>query len=442
MKAAKKNGSSLLVVLIVMFAMELSLVGLVTFAGHTYRMVQRKVSLEQAFYVAESGIEVAASYMDQHSDYLPRVRSDSGVIGDATYSYVMSNIAYNVYNIHSEGTVDDVTRAVDLFGVRTATYAQFALWSRINGSIYFTAGEEFGAVHADDSLYFSCSGTNGPIFWGEVTSGADDYYGNIDYVTFYEGFSLETDKGSMADVDFYEMKNMAINEGYLLSGETTIEFSGTDLLITNDEKNWYQEPVEVDGDLVVYVESAEVTTTNRYYDRRRRRWIYYTSTEESPGELTLTGGSLDGRLTLVTEDDIIIEDDITYADNPLEDDLTSDDALGIISGCDVIVNTSKYDSDDLELHASVMATGTLGSDGSFYVNNYSSGYWRGYINLLGGIIQDERGAVGTFNSWTGDASTGYSKNYIYDDRFSTVPPPYFPALGGELTYEKWEESSL
>lgn len=441
MNIAKKNGAALLIVLIVMFAMGLTLSGLLTYAMHTYRMAQRNVYREQALYVAEAGVEIASSYVEQNSAYITSSYSDNGTLGNGTYSYVISNVAYNVYNIYAEGTVDTITRAITLYGVRTATYAQFSLWSRANGSIYFTAGEEFGAVHADDSLYFSCSGTNGPVFWGKVTSASRYYYGDINYVDFKKGFSLETEKGSMADVDFYEMKTLSINNGYLLLGATTITFDGNDLLVTNDEAGWSQQRIEVDRDLILYVQDTQTTVTNTYYDRWHGRWVSYTSTEDDPGELTLTGGSLDGRLTLVTEGNIIIENDITYADNPLTDDLSSDDALGLISGSDVVISTSKYTEDDLELHASIMATGTLGSDGSFYVDSYTSGYWRGYINLLGGIIQDVRGPVGTFNSSTGGALTGYSKNYIYDDRFSTIPPPYFPALSGELTYERWEETS-
>jgi len=50
------------------------------------------------------------------------------------------------------------------------------------------------------------------------------------------------------------------------------------------------------------------------------------------------------------------------------------------------------------------------------------------------LIQEQRGPVGTFNSW-GKAS-GYTKQYYFDTRMSIgnpdlgrVLPPYFPTTG-------------
>jgi hypothetical protein len=56
---------------------------------------------------------------------------------------------------------------------------------------------------------------------------------------------------------------------------------------------------------------------------------------------------------------------------------------------------------------------------SFIVDNYNCGSQLGNLNVFGAIAQKYRGAVGT----TG--STGYLKNYEYDERFKTSEPPYF-----------------
>jgi hypothetical protein len=56
---------------------------------------------------------------------------------------------------------------------------------------------------------------------------------------------------------------------------------------------------------------------------------------------------------------------------------------------------------------------------SFIVDNYNCGPQLGNLNVTGAIAQKYRGAVGT----TG--STGYLKNYVYDERFKTTEPPYF-----------------
>ncbi|MFA6356280.1 MAG: hypothetical protein WCY23_04130, partial [Candidatus Omnitrophota bacterium] len=75
---------------------------------------------------------------------------------------------------------------------------------------------------------------------------------------------------------------------------------------------------------------------------------------------------------------------------------------------------------DLTIQASMMAM----SD-SFYLENYSSSM-KGTLNVLGGIIQKERGAVGTFNTSTNNKASGFTKNYVYDERLRTTPPPFFP----------------
>ena len=56
-------------------------------------------------------------------------------------------------------------------------------------------------------------------------------------------------------------------------------------------------------------------------------------------------------------------------------------------------------------------------------------YDAGTLKVLGGIIQNARGPVGTFNSSTGEMITGYSKNYTYDPRLASNPPPYYPTTG-------------
>jgi hypothetical protein len=46
--------------------------------------------------------------------------------------------------------------------------------------------------------------------------------------------------------------------------------------------------------------------------------------------------------------------------------------------------------------------------------------------LLGGLIQEARGPVGT------TAGTGYGKQYTYDRCANLRPPPYFPTTGRYL----------
>ncbi|MDX1617700.1 MAG: hypothetical protein R3224_02865 [Balneolaceae bacterium] len=133
-------------------------------------------------------------------------------------------------------------------------------------------------------------------------------------------------------------------------------------------------------------------------------------------------GTLDGRLSVYSEQNVEIMGDINYKTDPRVDS-TSTDLLGIISNQSVKVDRWAHTangSKDLTIQASVM---TL--QGSFWVEKYNEGSPRGEIHLLGGLIMRQRGPVGTFSYGSGIQS-GYSKNYKYDTRLLADIPPFFP----------------
>ena len=176
---------------------------------------------------------------------------------------------------------------------------------------------------------------------------------------------------------------------------------------------------------------------SRLYNSTAKGVIYF------PGNIGVSG-VVNGLITLYAKGDIVILDDVRYANDPAK--ARCHDILGMISELDVVVadnalNTppiigggatqlsSLDDSKDLNLHAVVMALGS-----SFRVQNYGSGptdvngcdivrNGRGCIFLSGGLIQKQRGPVGT------SSGSGYSKRYTYDHCAIVKPPPYFPTTG-------------
>ncbi len=138
------------------------------------------------------------------------------------------------------------------------------------------------------------------------------------------------------------------------------------------------------------------------------------------GEITVQG-DVNGNVTLHSEDEIQIMGDIEYKTSPLVDS-TSTDLLGLVSEGNVLVDRYAHTvngTQDLTVHASIVAINT-----SFSVENYYSGGARGTLNMLGGLIQQNRGPVGTFSGST--IVSGYSKNYQYDNRLKASIPPSFP----------------
>jgi hypothetical protein len=160
-------------------------------------------------------------------------------------------------------------------------------------------------------------------------------------------------------------------------------------------------------------------------------------------------GVVRGVITLYTPNTVVLLDDLRYANDPAAQTGRCVDMFGIIAGADAVVadnglNTPQWvksgtvstgiaksmdDSPDLYLHSVIMALGT-----SFQVENYNTGPvnaigcsgnsdGRGCLYLTGGLIQANRGAVGT------SSGSGYVKRYSYDRCVITNPPPYFPTTG-------------
>lgn len=319
------------------------------------------------------------------------------------------------YSIVSVGVVGGETKVITLEGVQRKTWADYALWSDDNRNIYFKSGEKFnGKVHSNTELWFS----GDPEFFERVTSAAASFGGSTNSCTFHKDFITSAPTQTMATVNFSNLYNKA---SIVYTGTTYITVSGTNMIISNDRAGLSTATNPIPPDGVIYVETA---TTGASATR--------------PGDVFISG-TLDGRITVATEHNINITNHLEYAVDA-KTNAACNDALGLISMHDVVVKTSC--PDDVRIYAHIMATGldtASDTDGSFGVEDYSSGSPRGQLIVHGGIAQAYRGAVGTFSTSSGAMVTGYEKNYTYDTRFMEDPPPEYPPLSDELRFGLWRE---
>jgi hypothetical protein len=213
--------------------------------------------------------------------------------------------------------------------------------------------------------------------------------------------------------------------------------------VANDGSGaWQAWPGAVSGLLAARPDKAYLFPITRALNPNFKGVIFVT------GKVVLSG-VLRGRVTVAATDEIIIGDDLTYATDPGAG--TCNDIMGLFSGTDVVIadntinspvdakgdgNYYTFDeSRDEFIHAVVLALS------NFTVENYDAptslnartaeacegnNWGRGCLYLTGGIIQSQRGAVGTIWSTGG---TGYVKRYSYDACAYTSPPPYFPTTG-------------
>jgi len=424
----KKSSVLIVAYFIVAIMVILAVALLYTLSTESALVRQRERSL-QAFYLAEAGI-----------DYGIREVKVNGItsmnytqsLGPGSFSVNISEVSLDRVRVEATGMVESVTKTVQTY-LRPDVFARYA---------YFTDSETFlqkvcswyGCYWTSTDVWFTSTSyidgpvytnshyniSGSPVFDGEVKS-HDDYINYYhggppqDTPQFNEGIELGAPEMPMP-TNASDLRTAASSaDGLYLNGKTLVVLNSDGTIsITNSSRGWYNhnEPIPPNG--AVFVEGGDL------YVR----------------------GSLDGMLSLGTDSNIIITNNISYVDDPRDDTPTteSDDMLALISEQNVIVSTddddgsSVYDETapyDVRIDATIMALGN-----SFVVENWDTVSPKGTLNVYGGIIQKNRGPVGTFSGST--KISGYSKDYRYDTRLDHITPPYYPRTG-DWAFLSWRK---
>ena len=382
----------------------------------------------QATGIAEAGLDQAINWIRAQpsppgSSTNPWGGTQSlGTPAIGTYSVTITDLgspggspSVKRYRVTSTGTVAGITQRLTNY-LQTDNYARY---------IWFTDTESYGGTNVwfwDQDHLNGPTHTNGhfnikgdPTFDGDVRS-VDSYIryfnnGNninssnlsnppYDLPNFQSTVTLGADATNMP-TQALSLRSASTSAGGLrLSGNSTVVLNSNGTMnVTNSAKGWNNRnmPLPTNGALFV-----------------------------NNGTLNISG-TLNGRLTVGASNDIIVPNNIVYANNPRINP-ASTDTLGIISEQDVIISSNA--PNNLEIDGSIMALNT-----SFLLSDWWVGPAKGTLSVFGGIIQKERGPVGTFSGTT--KVSGYSKNYNYDTRLLSSPPPFVPTTGDYITLS-WE----
>ena len=415
-----KRGYVLLMSLILTSCASLLVFGVLNQSMGWMKIAASKESLESALFVADGGCQLCLAYIMAGN---PAPATIAGSIGEGTYSAritLSGDSTIQSYTFSSTGMVRGVRRVVTLDYVHSRSWAEYAMWYSQSGVIYFQTGDRFqGKVHCNVPIYIKANSS--PVFEQLLTSSSDTWGQGPEDAVFSNGFQLGVMDESMSSINFTNTAStqdcLRVQANLVVTGATTIGMSGTNFYITNSKRGWNK---------YNYGAISPSTMTNGV--------VYVATSGSSKGDLTIAG-TLDGRLTLVADGNINITNHIRYAVNPTN--APSNDALGLISRKDIIVKANC--PKDLDIYAHLIAEGgltTSASDGMFTVENYDtrSSSACGALNVFGGIVQNYRGPVGT----TG--GKGYSKNYMFDTRFATNPPPHYPVVGDKYYCGGWRDS--
>lgn len=265
------------------------------------------------------------------------------------------------------------------------------------GVFFIWSDELSGPVHSNGQ--FNIAGD--PTFYGMVTSPHD-----------WNGFHLmENDPnffgGSDFDAEYRDppnllslqiLKNDAASGGLSFDNEVRLEFLEDGMVQVQERtgSNW---------------DNADEYTVDL---------SLYNGVISSSQDISMRG-TIDGQYTVHSEQNIRITGDVRYNEDPA-DHPGSTDLLGIVSEKEVVIDKDAHrhsGSSDLTVQGSIMAL-----DSSFGAEDYESGSARGDLNLLGGIVQQRRGPMGTFSG--GQIRSGFNKSYEYDERLMNMNPPSFP----------------
>ena len=434
-KFRKKNGYAFFIALFVITILAILSASFLSMAVNQNRTTDIYNRRMRAFYIAESGIDRTITWLRAQAS--PPVGNNTdpwgGVqsLGGGSYSVAITDLGVvdggpsRRYKVITTGTYLNSKRILTSY-VQVDNYARF-LW--------FTDHETYGGTSV---WFFSLDHLNGPTqtnsnynimgtpeFDAQVESVADyiRFYNNgnnvnlnqttnppNDVPVFQDGVTFGADPTTMPKQALNLRSASTSTGGYSFSGDTTI-------VLNNDGTMNVIGTLTTNGNKTTYKNSTKIAMPAN------------GAAFVNNGTLTLSG-TLKGQLSVGSSQSVVVPSNITYATDPRTNP-SSTDVLGIISEGNVQIPSNN--PTNLEIDGCIMALG-----GSFYLNNYSQGPPDGTLTVLGGIIQEERGPVGTFNGSTGQKLSGYSKNYLYDTRLLTSPPPFIPTTGDYvvISYEE------
>jgi len=388
--------------------------------------------------IATSGANIAANeiYLDPTWDdgYSDQPYQD----GTLDVSINIVNAFQNIREIVSVGKFDGITSTVRVT-LAPSKFSKFAYYSVSEGdNIWWTESDTiWGPFHTQDYI----RAYHHPTFYGKATTKKQlIYYSNewSDKPTFYGGYEQGVNL-PLPDDGVSDIEPEASNNGLLFQADDEDEYDDDIIYLTFDHDSLKYKYSESKNYTTVYLPDVAPNgvifskgLTVRLKGTVEGQYSVVASSYTRDIEVEVSTGGRGGRggrgggtttetQTITSGGSIYLDDDIVFSKDPGTDP-TSTDLLGIIAEENVWITDNWANNHDINIDASIYC-----QNGSFGAENYNDRPVSGNINLYGGVIQNTRGAVGTFNN-KGPAS-GFAKRYIYDNRLLVASPPMFPGTG-------------
>lgn len=358
-------------------------------------------------------------------------------LGNGTINVTVQNLLNprKVY-IKAVATVDTFKKEINI-ALEPRKFSQYAYYSAYEPSnIKWATGDSvFGPMHVQGVLQVQGM----PVFQGKVTIQDSIHYEDpgrwVQQIVDYRCTSYDRRGRCRNWEPVYEWvwvpgsDNPQFNGGYETGIDVPLPLNGVSDLSNAAQANGRL----LSGHDTVYVQFQEDSIKVKY-TKSSKYTAYYGTTFAPNGVIFAQDavlrleGTVKGRYSIGVSGSsyygkgkVFLDNDLLYSSNP-KTNPGSTDLLGIVSQNDIMVTDNTANRSSIDIYASLYS-----QSGGFGAQNYDSRPNSGYINLYGGIQQNIRRAVGTFNSY--GIVSGFSKNYKYDERLRNSFPPNYPGTG-------------
>lgn len=360
--------------------------------------------------LAGANARLAEFYQDT-SDFSTLTQTFDGTIFTGSFTASMEPIAGSKIRMRSVSTYPmgggaSLHDTVEVFFDRTKknSFTLFAWMTDFEGNVFWISGDTvWGRVHSNGNLHINGS----PVFMEKATTAKGFDPPKVGKGTnkaiFKDGYET-----GIAEIDFPTDLNEVINA----SASGGRKYTG-DIYVT------LSPGTSANNDGMVYVRSGN-SPTGTLIDSIDLSSATFNGALLATGKVNVEG-TLDGKLTIASQTNVVVQNDVLYEQNPRF--TTSDDVLGLVAEANVIIADNAANNSNCEVHASIFTR-----TGSLTAENYNSRPVSGELRILGSIVQKVRGAVGTFSGST--LMSGFSKRYRYDTRLQdgAFRPPYYPGF--------------
>jgi hypothetical protein len=451
----RQAGYALPAATIIAFALVLIGASFFAIAGYETKASQTDLASQRAFWLAEAGRERGLRkmvadytgfppgedtnlYSNEPGPAYPTPPSPAPPPGTYTVDCLVDPAGANAvekrFVLDCVGVSGGVQRRIRDH-IKMTCFAQYAYFTDAEqepggDEIWFiTADRIHGAVHTNGTFHINGS----PHFYDKVTSASNRMIGAPNYsVTAPSGWpvggnnpifdrSFQLNVGTIPlPTQTLDLKNQALTGGRYVAPASTIQLGkrGTTAAGT-DARGWLRyRNTSPSSSPWAEVQISALTKKVLYVN-----------------DATELSGRLGGELTIASRTNIRIIDDVTYWDSDAGGTPPPGcpDMLGLVAGNNIRFADIPPTTSNLKVNAVLMALNT-----SIEAENVDTRSACGTLTIWGGLIQKYRGIVCKFDS-SGNIVHGYAKDYHYDERVTSRPPPAFPLTG---VYEEvaWSET--